>query len=766
MSLITSSEWDSLIHTSAKMSVVVRAYFGDETDGVDFVALTNQPGIVIDGKPYAPLILNFPSIKSAINIKTFAHTLSGDKIVLDNTNLDGVGQAPGSRITDEIATRTSGAGDVGFYNRKIEIRLHLEGITTWANCFAIMGEGKVRDIKHDRMKSTFTFRDNSDQSYRDAGELMAASDAADGIALPNSSLGTIKPIVIGDHRGYYGHFDGLVDTEADANATTALQYNMFVPSRYLGLDTSGRHRWWVADKTQFAVDKLWAMHPNINRTVQLPSFVVEQNTSSGCIISHADDPDWYDFYYSIGVVSNEANVQPGSVDADWKNGSGGGGDGSYAGDKDVDSFAQSEIESGFGVTAKAEIDLDFAAYVSPIPDGSISQVRLFAKAIYSRGSGITDAQVDFVVTTTGGSTDLATAINPDSLSVVTANTETADKNGVGTKPTMSHSRQLTGSNTETTAKIYELWKRITFKDSERLLNIVSGGQGDEYDTWINGREAAVDTDPRLDPDLYAETHQDHDGSATLIESFAGVVELLMRNVMSMGNTTIDTGAMNIASQRLPTAIWKCATSIIELTPMRTLLVDISRNCRSWIWWQPDGYAKMQVIEDTYSSSTRAISAKQFKGLKFTRTQVSNLKTAVKILYSYSPLTNAFTRIEAVSEDTAAQTYYNVSQGETLLDFEAKFINNSTTAAALQTFWLNWLKNLHNLASGELPRQHLDLDIGDIIEITDMQYLVFGEDITDNAVTRAGQTIYKYWKIYEIDRGATAKVKLIQMHKLD
>ena len=71
------------------------------------------------------------------------------------------------------------------------------------------------------------------------GTLITNSDAADGVSLPQESLGKIKPIIYGDHRGYYGH-------TSDATNTTASQENNFAPMIYLGIDTSGLHRWLVA----------------------------------------------------------------------------------------------------------------------------------------------------------------------------------------------------------------------------------------------------------------------------------------------------------------------------------------------------------------------------------------------------------------------------------------------------------------------------------------------------------------------------------------
>ena len=53
-----------------------------------------------------------------------------------------------------------------------------------------------------------------------------------------------------------------------------------------------------------------------------------------------------------------------------------------------------------------------------------------------------------------------------------------------------------------------------------------------------------------------------------------------------------------------------------------------------------------------------------------------------------------------------------------------------------------------------------------MEFENMPFKVFGEDITVD-VTRTGQTIYKYWWIYDVKRSSTGvKIKAMQLHKLN
>ncbi|KKL15185.1 hypothetical protein LCGC14_2508140, partial [marine sediment metagenome] len=137
----------------------------------------------------------------------------------------------------------------------------------------------------------------------------------------------------------------------------------------------------------------------------------------------------------------------------------------------------------------------------------------------------------------------------------------------------------------------------------KVIPLYFAGQAQEYDTWINDR-AVVDG--------YTEEHEDHDANANaaasppvdedLIENFAGVIESVLRDLLSVATANIDEDSFNIASNDVPAASYKCATSLTERGPGQDFLFSLCRDCRSWLWWQTDGTIKMKVMEDTYAAS--------------------------------------------------------------------------------------------------------------------------------------------------------------------
>ena len=776
MALITSTEWDSLIQTRAKMSTVVRIYFGDATDAVDFIGLTDSAKpIVIEGVLYTPLLLKAPSIKAGINVRTFEHTISGDSLIINNQDLRGQSQAPGKRFTDEIATRASGAGDIGFYNRKIEIRRHITGNTTWANCMAVMKEGIVRDISHTRKKTTIKFEDHSDLSYVNLGVLIADSDGADAdIGVPETSRGMMKPIVSGDH------LFNLVDAGVSRTDAKASTVNNMVKLISLGLDVTGATtRYLISSRKLKSVGNIWQYNSTLERPVRIGgSLVQESNDDTDGAISTLTNSykSITDYFFGDGTTSGAADTGGGA--AAWQ-------DASQMCDRDFTTRAHCVINESTPDGRYTEVGIDFPTYGNPeITDDEIISVSVGAYIKITSdeegentwaGNGNVEDWFEFYVSLDGGVTyssgHIVDLTDSAETKIVLFSDSTAGKADELPDTLMVRAKKIAAGDAgdDLVVHIYQIWKEVLSATGLVTGDVYAGVEGAPYESWVDDREAGADADARTGDD-YEYTHDDHDeftnNDPFLIQNFAGGIEDLLRDHLSLADGGIDMGGLNKASTLIPTASnWLAATNITKRIAAKKYLSELVRSCKSWVWWPPDNYAIMQVIEDGYSASDLVIDARKVENLKFTRTPLADLKTAVNVHYNYNQMSgDNFSAQTGIAEDTACQTFYNVTEEETTLDFESAHVHSALMAVNLQTFWLYWLKNLHNLVSGELPREYLKRDIGDIIEFSNMAYKVYGEDIESNT-TRAGQTIYKYWKIYEVDRGATLKFKAIQMHRL-
>ncbi|GAG56277.1 unnamed protein product, partial [marine sediment metagenome] len=218
-----------------------------------------------------------------------------------------------------------------------------------------------------------------------------------------------------------------------------------------------------------------------------------------------------------------------------------------------------------------------------------------------------------------------------------------------------------------------------------------------------------------------------------------------------------------ASNDIPAASYKCAAYLTERKPAQDFLFSICKDSRSWLWWQTDGTIKMKVMEDTYAASNRTIDAGDIKNLKFKRTKLNEIKTSVDVRYNLSK--GKYMSATGTFNDPGQRLKYNITAVQSTLIHLAPNIGDSTTAGYIGRFLLAFFKQPHNIVSGQLDKLHLDLDLGDIIEFSNMPYKVHGEDITANVDARNGQIIYKYWWIFQVERSDKLKFKAIQLHDL-
>ncbi|GAG78164.1 unnamed protein product, partial [marine sediment metagenome] len=187
-------------------------------------------------------------------------------------------------------------------------------------------------------------------------------------------------------------------------------------------------------------------------------------------------------------------------------------------------------------------------------------------------------------------------------------------------------------------KVYEFYKAVVY-EVEEFLPLSSVGKGMEYGDWINGRSTA-ETDPRTGV-AYIATHEDNDKGPNgaplpdLIENFAGLIESVLHDQLSLDDTEIDQGSLNVSSNDLPVASYRGIATVLERRLARELLFGLCRDCRSYLWWQPDGYIKHKVMDDTYAASDRVIDARDVMDLKFDRTPIRDIRTAVNVLYNLS-----------------------------------------------------------------------------------------------------------------------------------
>jgi len=736
----TSTEWDSLKHKAGEIHVLARLYYGAE-GASDYIAVSDVD-IRLGGENYLGVLSGIPVAAQDVDIDSHLPTIATLQLKIDNLEYQ-----PGKRFSDLLEELGSGS-DLGFENRKADIRLWIgdsdsgtyTGITTFANCFPLREYGITRLIEHDHSETIFTIEDGTEIYLTKVEDLVASTDAADSEQLPEESNGRTKPIIHGSHLCFLG--------DTDTSKTTFDRVHNFVKAVYLGFDEDHKHHWFIAGHQIDDNDDLWGYDSDLGRMVKLSSYTVETNTASGCIISHSNGEEFYDYFFPAeaeeDLINSQNSYTINNVDR--------------AANKDIDNYCEMiAADSSNPNRNVAAITIKWNDWENAgLIDAYIFEVKTYIKFLFNNK---TYSDNEYAITNPG-STDIIAFTTSTYGSETNAATQAGIVADLGIE---IGGATDAGSPDSNSGRVYQVFRRIKYRPKDiKLLPLYFGGKGKEYGTWINSRATG---------DGYSETHADNekgaggsnddaDGTGVVIQNAAGVIEAWLRDEHSMATAYIDEDSFNIYSNDVASML--LSNGITTGVNSREQLAEILHDFRAFLWWSTEGKYKIKAIEDTYSSADRSIDARDVRNLRFTRTATRQIKTAVKVKYCWNG--DAYQLVTSLAQDTTLQTRYNITAAQSTLIHETKHILDTTTAEALRDFLLAWNKQPHNLASGELPKIHLDLDIGDIIQFSNMDYKVRGEDITGN-VTRGGQTIYKYWFIYGVARSNVNQFRAIQLHDL-
>mgnify|MGYP006971710911 CR=1 FL=1 len=389
--------------------------------------------------------------------------------------------------------------------------------------------------------------------------------------LPSESVGKTRPIIYGDHRSFFGD-----TTASNINLT---RKNNGVPARYLGIDDAGNHRWLLSDHEVNAVDEIFGFDPAIDRMVHLPSanFTVEQNTSDGCIISHADQPDFVDYWYPDGSATIKSYT------------------GSYSAinldrsaNKNVANYAQVTVLDLVGAGTRNSYDyyVHFEYWDNTeVDDADISGVDSYCLTSWvPSGYGGDPPYPKFEVDTTLTSSpyDITAGTSATYLNWRSKSGAGANAQEIQIDPFFFVAGCVSaGVDNPQQAEIYQVFKKITYKPTAPRLQIYFGGRGREYGTWIDSRTQSV-------------PHIDNNNSGDLIENYAGILESIFRDSLGLVDADINLDSFNIASNDLSTTVG--SFDISDQITWFDMVASFAETCKSNVAFDSNDLLKMIVFD--------------------------------------------------------------------------------------------------------------------------------------------------------------------------
>ena len=741
--ITVSTVWKNSAQLSKKVVALVRLHYGDETNYITIASGSIQ-GF---DEEYRPMLLSSPVSTSGVDM--FTHKFQASKISLKVSNGD---YHPGVKFSDLVNTIGSG-NDIGFENRQCEIRLWTKGITTWNDCVQFFN-GVVREITQSPTEIAFSIQDKREIIHRPIGVLLTDADAADtNQGLPEGSRGKTSPIIYGDHTFLKG------DDSKTSDTTSSI--NNIAPCVYLGIDSSGKHRWLISNHQVDEIlisgllAQLWALDSTLARFVRLynsgADLTVEQNNSSGCIISHTATPEYIDYLYGKGTPA-ASNTDPPSI-TDFANP-----ERSIDGDFTTASTGSLNTGSDSIIPSTANLIIQFPDWEDQnIADANINFIAqfLYAKLTFSGAADDTYVSLKLL-----GNPPSITLIDPSGASYPDLRLEDVTATATG-KAAITSQVQIAltatknfGVGDQAVLDIYQYYKAVIY--NRGILPLYFAGRGREYNEstgWITSRTGT-------------EPHADNNGGGNLIENPAGAIESIYRDELGRVDADINEDSFNVASNDI--SAMEFSFALLGFIKSLDLVGEMAREARSFVWLQPDSTIKMKTLEDEFTASDVSLDFKTLINPTISRTKLERIFTAVNVDFADDG-TGTKNQSTGVAEDTVYQTKYNLSEAESSLTFESKHIGDSATAILLRSYLLAQWKQPHNQLDFGVGVEHIELDIGDIIEFSNVPFKILGEDITDNTVTRPSgqQVINKFWWIYNVKRSLQGStIKAFQLHKLD
>lgn len=730
MTIDTSTPWKSVSMVPVDMVIVARVSYGDGTKKLS-VATRD---IVINGEKFLGVLLAIPRSSYGISLRSNEYSIATIQLSISNLEYE-----PGKRYSD-LFTELGSGSSIGFDHRKADIREWREGITTFEDCLGLFPNGMNRKPTSNRRVVIQDIEDRTELNLRKAfTDIVSDSDAADtDEGLPSDSRGKVKPIPYGDHTHLVGDDSKSLDTASSINNMSQCLY--------LGIDSTERHRWLVA---AFQVNEilisgflaqLWAWDDNLGRFVRLHNsngdIVVEQNTSDGCIISHPNIPKYIDYFRGKGVPSTGSTGSFGTPFTNTARGT----------DKEFTLASRGGFESSLVVTNDQErMNISFPDWeYQNIDDALVDSILyfLYGKLAFTGAADTTFVSVGVASIPPVTFTNPVGASYPD-LRLQTIASGAAIKSAVGTTVALAITALKNFGADTAVLDVYEFYKGIVYS-GPTILPLYYVGKGKEYD-FLTGRTNHADFSA---------------GDGSLIENPSGCVESILRLGSGLGDSDIDTASFDTASNILDGL--KASFSFINPITTKKVLADFGLQFRSFLWYQPDGTIKMQTIEDTYTTADRIIHYRDMLELDFDETAFDLLRTKVRVLYNWSR--SKFSSKTDYAESSVAQTFNGVTGEQTEFELQAPLIKDETTAIAIRDFFLAQWKNIHNIAVVTVGALHLDLDIGDVVQLDGVPFKANGIDISQDD-SKAGQTVYNKWIIYDINRSNVLKFKALQAHDL-
>lgn len=429
-----------------------------------------------------------------------------------------------------------------------------EGITLYT--------GVLQDFNLNAQSVSLQVKDNIQKHEKKIGVVITREDFSEA---PADSIGKIKPIIYGDCRMNVGSRTVLNDY-VNVNLAITGEIGRFVPMVLVDPHTD---KYIIAGHVVDEVIDILALAPD-GTLVELDSsgYTITNSGSECSVVIDTWKPNFH--VMPIGFTNEDNSPDP---PGDWV-----GGDNKMY-DERIDTVVTSALLNADPINTRSKIDIVFNEWLKP-DDLVVNLTRIVSRSGFT---GIT-GNYNFDLSYSSSSKILKTIAD----TAVDIRTVTSPVSSNIANLSLKHEKlTLGGIGGSSTATFYQAWWRLecTLDSGNKYPILFASVKGREYGTWINSR-------------TQSETHDDNGSANALIENFAGIIESVARDEMSLVDADINLDSFNIASNDLVPATadkkWYGAFFVESQESAFKLIDRLARNCKSFIWFDQDGKLKIKV----------------------------------------------------------------------------------------------------------------------------------------------------------------------------
>jgi len=681
--------------------------YDDTTPGTLYFSSQDRK---LDTYHYSSGVLDWGTISESLDLSRSSASIADVKIKLANKypNQSGL-------LSEELF-----GGSKKFINQNVSIRHWLVGCSVRGDAL-IRYTGRLVDIAHDLQTVTLTIEARAPwDRVKCFSDLVAASDAVDGEVLPPDSLGKSKPELYGDFTREYGNESNAALTELTRNDT-------FSPCIYLGVDDSGNDRWLVADHAveDITAGTVWGYDEDSGRMVKNSSFTVEQNTSAGCIISHAPDVEFYDYLTSNGATSEVSAVGSYTID-----------DREYAANKNLAQAAYITVnDSTTGTPNSYSFKVEFSEWAnSPVADADISDVRVAVLCLIDPsafGGGAVLTAVQPLVVYNSGNLGSATVFQADTTS--TGSTQAAVAEDIQFN-FISPTGAPAGTEVSK-AWVYGVFKRVTYTPRKRL-QAYFGGKGLEHCRWTGG--SAVDA-------IYP-----HRVFRDMLKGWSGWdatgIDYVEVNGTDWSGSTIDTDRN-----------WLVRVAGIEKDDLRLCLERIQfEGCFIWLFDESSTGLEARIVYQKQSSSVNAtLNGNDLSDVKFSHTPIKSMVSKRVANYNRQAVTGDYSGQNTKTNSNRSD--WNFSTEENVIEVNLEHLTDSDDVDDFLDYYdqIDGEPKLIISANVDHPK-HWGLQRGDRVEFinlpldpfgfsdyADREFMIVNTEVTPTRFKIVCREVYKF-----------------------